>query len=86
MFEVDDFNPLHEKPSCDFKKFIDFDKQRHIFYYNVYSDENHYVLKIPMVEEIGDHQSRQKKEFKIEKFDLTKYLFILNCEQKYYFS
>lgn len=68
------------KSSSYFKKFIDFDEQKHIFYYNVYSNENKYVLKIPILK---SERLSGEKEFKIEKFDLTRYTFLLNCEQNH---
>ena len=62
-------------------KYIDFDKNNEVFYYNIYSKNDKFVMKIPIY---GFRD--KKKEIKIEKFDLTKYTFLLNCEKKNYFS
>ena len=62
-------------------KYIDFDKNNDIFYYNLYSKKDKFVIKIP----IYRSKNKKEKEVKIEKFDLTKYTFLLNCEKKNYF-
>ena len=62
-------------------KYIDFDKNNEVFYYNIYSKDVKFVMKIPI------HGFRnKKKEIKIEKLELTKYTFLLNCENENYFS
>lgn len=54
---------------------IDFDKIIIQFYLNIYFPECNYVLKLPLI-------SSEKKEsitdFKIEKFSLTKYSYLLS--------
>ena len=62
-------------------KYIDFDKNNEVFYYNIYSKDVKFVMKIPIY-----GFRNEKKEIKIEKFDLTKYTFLLNCENKNYIS
>lgn len=63
-------------------KYIDFDKNNNIFYYNLYLKNSKFVIKIPIYR---SKNKNKKKEIKIEKFDLTKYTFLLNCEKKNYF-
>jgi len=58
-------------------KYIDFDKNNEVFYYNIYSKDVKFVMKIPIY-----GFRNKKKEIKIEKFDLTKYTFLLNCENE----
>jgi len=65
----------------DMNKYIDFDKNNELFYYNLYSKDVKFVIKIPIYR-IKNKNS--KKEIKIEKFDLTKYTFLLNCKKKDY--
>ena len=61
----------------NFNKFIDFDNAEQIFYCNMYSNDDKFVIKIP----ISEIRSKKKKnEIKIENFDLTKYTFLLNIE------
>ena len=52
------------------RKFIDFDKNRMRFYNNLYLDDVKIVVKMPLIGEKGE-------ELKVEKFDLTKYTYIL---------
>jgi len=58
-----------------YKRFIDFDKQKEIFYDNLYLDEYHWVIKIPMIIE-----SKQNEDLKVEKFDLTKYTYLISYD------
>jgi len=62
-------------------KYIDFDKNNDVFYFNLYSKKDKFVIKIP----IYGSKNKKEKEVKIEKFDLTKYTFLLNWEKKNYF-
>lgn len=66
-----------------FNKYIDFDKRNEVFYYNIYLKDNKFVIKIPIY---GLRSKNKKIEIKVEKFDLTKYIFLLNCEEKNYIS
>ncbi len=58
-------------------KYIDFDKNNDIFYYNLYSNNDKFVIKIPISR--SKNKNKKEKKLKIEKFDLTKYTFLLNC-------
>ena len=55
--------------------FLDFDKNKHVFYNNLYIDEYKLVVKTPI-------NKREKHEFntKIEEFDLTKYTYLTHYE------
>ena len=55
------------------RKFIDFDKNRRKFYNNLYLDDAKLVIKIPLIGEKGE-------ELKVEKFDLTKYTYLLSYD------
>lgn len=54
------------------KKFIDFDKNRRVFYNNLWLDDQKVAIKIPILEE-----NLLNGDLKIEKFDLAKYTFLL---------
>ncbi len=57
------------------KKFIDFDKRERIFYDNLYFGEYNIVLKIPI---LGVENKVSYREIKLEKFDITRYLYLLH--------
>ncbi len=59
------------------KKHIDFDKSKQIFYDNFYIGDNNIVLKIPIS---GVKNKVSCEDIKIEKFDLTKYSYLLFYE------
>lgn len=54
------------------KKFINFDKNRNIFYDNLWINEEKIVVKMPLLE---DHDL--KYNLKIEEFNLANNVFIL---------
>ena len=51
--------------------FLDFDKNQKVFYNNLWLDDFKVVVKIPILED-----NPSKKQVSIEKFDLTKYLYL----------
>ena len=57
-----------------FTKFIDFDKNKKVFYNNLYIPEYKLVLKMPLAKEEGV----PKGEVKFKKFDLTKSTYLLS--------
>jgi len=61
-----------------FNKFLDFDKDKEVVFYNLYLNDYKYAIKIPISEMSSENHL---KEIKIEKFDLNKYNFLLNCEK-----
>ena len=52
-------------------KFLDFNKDEKEFYDNLYLDDFKIVVKMPL-------KKNESLEVKIEKFDLSKYLYILS--------
>lgn len=58
-------------------KFIDFDKDRKIFYNNLYLDDFKIVIKMPCV---SPEKDIDQNLIKIEKFDLVKYTYLLSYE------
>ncbi len=56
-------------------KFLDFDKNKRIFYNNIYLEKEKLVVKVPLTEE-----HRAKKDLKINRFDLTKYTFLMSYD------
>lgn len=61
----------------EFSKFIDYDKNEKIFYNNVYLKEFKIVIKMPMC---LIHKENTFEEIKIEKFNLTKYTYLLSYD------
>ena len=64
-----------------FNKFLDFDSNRHVLYYNIYYNDIKRVVKIPISDcEKEEIANERGDEVRIEKFDLTKYKFLINCD------
>ena len=61
-------------------KFIDFDKEHRIFYNNLYLEDFKIVVKMPCA--FKDNENLNKRNFKIEQFDLGKYTYLLSYDQK----
>jgi len=55
------------------KRFLDFDTDNNILYDNIYVDEFKIVVKIPIKK-----RKNSQEEIKIEKFDLTRYLYLVH--------
>jgi len=62
------------------KKFIDFDKSKKLFFDNLYLIDEKFVIKIPIVEKEKICEEINNK-IKIEKFDLTKYIYLITYEE-----
>ena len=58
--------------------FIDFDKDKKVFYSNLYLKEIKLVVKIPIG--VPKARKKKKKKVKVEPFDLAKYTYILAHE------
>ena len=58
-------------------KFIDFDKEKKIFYNNLYVDDFKIVIKMPCV---CPEKEIDQNFIKIEKFDLGKYTYLLSYD------
>ena len=63
-------------------KFIDFDKNDKVVYYNLYLNENNIIVKIPLL--FSSEKKKNSNDIKIEEFSLIdySYKFLVNCEQK----
>ncbi len=57
------------------KTFIDLDKKNQVIYNNLYLDDLKIVIKMPLVA-----QEEREFEVKFEKFDLTKYNYLVAYE------
>jgi hypothetical protein len=66
--------PLEDE-ELTISKFLDFDKYKEIFYDNMYLDDYKIVVKLPLTE-----KQKAGKDIKINKFDLTKYTFLLSYD------
>ncbi len=64
-----------EEDEFTISKFIDFDKEGHTFYDNVYLDTYKYVIKIPLLS-----SKKECKDIKIKKFSLENYTFLFSYE------
>ena len=62
----------------NFNKFLDFDNNNQVFYYNIYLKNYKLAIKMPISE---SKKEKHTENIKIEKFDPIKYKFLLNCEQ-----
>ena len=67
--------PTIENGELAISKFLDFDKNKSIFYDNIYLDDYKIVVKVPLIE-----KQKAEKDMKINKFDLTKYTFLLSYD------
>ncbi len=63
------------KDILDLSKFIDFDRNQNIFYENVYLKDCDFVIKIPLL-----RKEYIRDRIKIEKFNLAKYIYLLDHE------
>lgn len=67
-------------------KFIDFDNRKKVFYDNIYLEDYKLVVKYPLArgesKEVMVKLEKQesKDQIKVEKFDLTKYTYLLSHE------
>ena len=62
-------------------KFIDFDDENEMFYDNIYLNDYKLVVKIPMAGksnvDVKIEKTKKEQDIKVEKFDLTKYTYLL---------
>jgi len=56
-------------------KFIDWDKFKNCFYNNIYLEDYKIVVKMPLIP-----RKSSKKDIKIKKFDLTKYIYLVSYD------
>ena len=64
-----------EKDEFTISKFLDFYKNKEIFYDNIYLDNYRIVVKVPLTD-----KQKAEQDMKINKFDLTKYTFLLSYD------
>ena len=55
--------------------FLDFDKEKNVYYNNFYLEEYDSVIKIPLT-----HKKSIDEELKIEKLNLTKYTYLFDFD------
>ncbi|MBN1216722.1 MAG: hypothetical protein JXA99_14945 [Candidatus Lokiarchaeota archaeon] len=67
--------PYLDENEISLNKFIDFDRDQNVFYNNLYIKDCDFVVKIPLSEE-----KIKPNKIKIEKFNLTKYTYLLDYE------
>lgn len=67
--------PVIEDKGLEIQKFIDWDKFKNVFYNNFYLQDYKMVIKIPLTP-----RKRKKDDFKIKKFDLEKYTFLVSYD------
>ena len=66
--------PSLKSESISISMFLDWCKYKNIFYNNLYLEDYDWVIKMPLI-----HQgSETQKEFKLKKFNLTKYTYLLS--------
>ena len=56
-------------------KFIDYDKNTNIFYDNLYLNDAKIVIKMRLIK-----KENNSEDIRIEKFDLTKYTYLLSYD------
>ena len=82
---------MKKESRLEFKMYIDFDSKRQIFYHNFFFEEFKFVLKIaltaPLIYRKNNYNKHTEKItngnnifLKYERFDLTKYTFLLSYE------
>ena len=66
----------------NFNKFLDFDYNNNVVYYNLFLNEDKFIVKIPIL--TRPEKQRNSKEIKIEEFSLLdySYKYLINCDQK----
>lgn len=68
--------PLKEK-DLEISRFIDLDKDKNHFYNNIYLENFDLVIKMPISKNPAKTSDSPEK-IKIEKFDLTKYIYLVD--------
>lgn len=71
-------HPSRGNDNSSINKFLDFDKQKKVFYDNLYLSKEKLVVKIPIVQK--GKNKKKPKEVKVSKFNLGKYTYLLAYE------
>ena len=66
--------PSLKSKSLEVSMFLDWCKYKNTFYNNIYLEEYDWVIKMPLIPKDSDTQD----DFKLKKFDLTKYTYLLS--------
>lgn len=66
--------PSLKSESLSISMFLDWCKYKNTFYNNLYLEEYDWVIKMPLIL----HDSNNRDDIKIKKFDLTKYTYLLS--------
>jgi hypothetical protein len=69
-------SPLDEQ-ELKISRFIDLDKEKNRFYNNIYLEHLDLVIKMPLSKSHSE-QVESSQKIKIEKFDLTKYIYLID--------
>ncbi|TXT67303.1 MAG: hypothetical protein BAJALOKI1v1_130038 [Promethearchaeota archaeon] len=68
-----------KKEDMDISMFIDLDKKTRVFYNNMYLEDFNIVIKMPLPnKETTKNRESALETLRIEKFELTKYIYLLN--------
>ncbi len=70
--------PTIKKGAIPISKFVDFDKEKRVFYNNIYLDEFKMCVKIPFA--MQNRNGKKKKKIKLSKFNLVKYTYLLSYD------
>ena len=66
--------PSLKKESISVSRFLDWCKYENIFYNNLYLEDYDWVIKMPLISQGSETQN----DFKLKKFNLTKYTYLLS--------
>ena len=64
-------------------KFLDFDRDKNIIYYNIFLNDNEIIIKIPLISK--SDKGKHLENLTIEHLDVFsyRYHFLFNCDQYY---
>ena len=68
--------PILKSESISISMFLDWCKYKNAFYNNLYLEEYDWVIKMKMP--LTPQGSETQNEFKLKKFDLTSYVYLLS--------
>ena len=71
------YQPI-KKEDINISMFIDLDKKTNVFYNNMYLENLDMVIKMPLYTDNTQIEKNSEELIKIEKFKLTKYIYLLD--------
>ncbi len=86
------YKTLEKKTDMEVKKYLDYDPINKIFYNNFYLNKFNFVLKVALISPLKynadvskdiylkEIKGEEGRNHKFEKFDLTKYVYLLHYE------